>query len=135
MLQSSIELVVGDAQVTIEPFYEADYLSEIRGFQECQQGLEIKSLEGPTSLAVTMLREFGGSAFRGLVLIGQKRKVTEVYIGDHLVTSHDDGDVRWVSRLLLGESEDSRASCARSDLSIRVGRWSVCVRWRVGLVT
>jgi hypothetical protein len=68
-------------------------------------------------------------------LIGQKRKVTEVYIGDRLVTSHDDGDVRWVSGLLLGESEDSRASCARSDLGIReVGRWSVCVRWRVGLV-
>lgn len=135
MLQSSIELVVGVTQVTIEPFDEADYVSKRRSFQKCQQGSEVESLRRHTILAVTMLGEFGGSAFRGLVLLDQKREATDVYVGSHLVTSHDDRNVRWISGLLLRKSEDSRASSARSDLSIReVGRWSVCMRWRVGLV-
>lgn len=88
-----------------------------------------------TILAVAIFRENGGSALRSLVLIDQKREATEMCAAGHFVTSHDDRDVRLISDLLLGKSEDDRASGARGDLSIRkVGGCSVCVRWRVGLV-
>lgn len=124
MFQSSIKLVVGFAQVMIKPSNEAMYFQCRRSFLHGQQVPEAKSSRELTILAVTMFRKSGGSALRGVILIGQKWEVTEIYVASHFVSSHDDGDFGWIGRLLLRQFEDSWAS----------RRCPVCVRWRVGLV-